>query len=112
MIGAKLYAMQAAQGSPDKQTASLMAASLMAESEEKLKAHLPLNEIAQPAGQTRDGIDPRFTYEIVAIRGNEATGPGTPLPANLVLIDVIVNWTNDDDARVGRFKLHSRFTEI
>jgi Tfp pilus assembly protein PilX len=109
LIGVRLYASRASAASPDKQTASLLAISKMAEVEEKLRRGMPFEDLSTD-GEV-DGVeggtnfDPdvpeRFSYQI------KTEAPDIP---NLVQVTVEVKWK--DDGRGGIYRLRTRFTEF
>lgn len=99
LIGVRLYAARAAGAVPYRQTASLIAASKMAEIEHRLRGSESYLEVAEP--RTQDPEHPRFNYEVL-----------TDFDAGLKLVsvDVVVRW--EDRERPGEYKLHTRFNEL
>ena len=100
LIGVRLFAAKAATEAPSRQTASLIAASQVAEVEHRLRGGASPEEVSFTS--TPHPEHPEFDYEVSA--------SNHPAYIDLVLVDVVVEWSDRD--RRSRYKLHTRFTGL
>ena len=100
LIGVRLYAARAGAGVPYRQTASLIAASQMAEVEHRLRGGATTGDVS--VGPTQHPDHPDFEYEI--------TASDHPAYVDLIMVDVVVRW--DERERPASYRLHTRFTGL
>lgn len=108
LIGVRIYALKGSQGSPNQQTASLLAASLIAEAEDRIGLGDPLAEVERTLNET-PSQNPRFSHEVDIFLDKDAPGPNLNLD-NLIHINVVIKWKNRE--RDAVFRLHTRVANI
>lgn len=108
LIGVRIYALKGSQSSPNQQTASLLAASLMAEAEERIALGEPLDEIARNLNET-PSANPRFSHQVELYLDRDAPAPNKNLD-NLVHANVVIKWKNRE--RDAVYRLHTRIARI
>jgi prepilin-type N-terminal cleavage/methylation domain-containing protein len=108
LIGVRIYAIKGAQSSPDHQTASLIAASLIADAEDRLGQGDPLDEVEEFLNDM-PLADPKFSQEVKILLDVDTPAPNEGL-VNLIHIDVAVSWERKGQNAV--YRLHTRLANI